>query len=431
MDRPLQMLRFINFMKVKLGKRFGIAQDPSHYASREFIPVHLEVTISLIKNGPVYVDRVTSWVNRHVPGSNFTFKLTAGWQKRLVDLKTELQSRLNIGTNFSIGHIRAQGLVLACTDLLFHSETLPPYQVPTGSILTDGYTVIFRTVDTSKGRKSALNGYDVDQFTGDFRQLFIRTVNGMAALKQVAHANVNFGTHWRVPNVGGRPQESTILPTLDLRSSSDRLSEANRRAAMMGRQFVDNPTLAPPKTKDGLPVTIRRLSQESGRDFLLAHGVSQADIDAGHISIAANDPGFRFDQAIRADVQLNDGTWVIRNLLSKPQGEQTIIQHHVTRCQYLTAVERAQMKVTASDDPKNILCQNSLAHLKARYEKRRLRSQYRQRKIDQFAQTVGLLASGNRPNRPAGLVTPGHNVKHHPANPVIMALGDAGGPMPM
>ena len=402
------------------------------YASREFIPIQLEVIIALINHGSVYVDKVTSWFSKYLHCCNFAFKLTAGWQKRLADLKAELQSRLHIGTNFSIGHIRAQGLVLACTDLLFHSETLPPYQVPTGTILTDGYTVIFRTVDTSKGRKSALNGYDADDFTGDFRQLFIRTVDGMAALKQAAHARVDFGTHWRIPNAGGQPQESPILPTLDLLHASlpcDRLSEANRRAAMTGRHFVDNPTLAQPETKDGLPITIPRLTQEIGREFLLAHGVSEADIHAGHLSIVANDPGFRFDQAIRATVQLNDDTWVERDLLSKPQGEQTIIQHHVTRCQFLTAVERAKLKVTAMPDPIDILSRNSRAHLKARYEKRRLRGQYRQRKIDQFAQTVGLLASGNRPTRPAGLVTPGQNVKHHPANPVIFALGDAGGPM--
>ena len=450
---PLQLLPFLHHIKQQAGYPYGICQvsqslfhrppvqadmmmqkDPSDYASREFIPIKMTTTISFLNQPSAHVEKTMTWFNTWIPGSNFSFNLTDGWDLRLANMRREIQGRLGLKT-FSYESIAKHGLILALADLLFHTETLPPYQVPTGSILTDGGTVLFRTVDISRGRiRSQPSTQDLLDAPGghDFRQLFLQSAGGTAAFKEEAHEKVDFKSHWRKTN-DGRVIEMPIRPTLQLglvpyTTAADRLGEANRRAQVTGRRFVSTSLSSKARaTKNGLPVSISNLEQDGARTFLLDHGVSEEDIDAGRFSVAGNDPGFAFNQAISAHVRLADDQWVRLTLLSKPTGEQACVSNHIRVCQELTTVERDKLGVTSGHtDPRDIMCRNSPSHLKARYELRRRRRQHVQRKIDQIAQTMGLLQPGKRATRPPNLITPAYKTQ---CSPIVFALGGSNGPM--
>ena len=353
-------------------------------------------------------------------------KLQDGWHRQLQSMTRSITSRLNI-KSLSVGSLRSSGLILAFIDVMFHTESLPPYEVPTGTILTDGLTVIFRTVDISEGRAKLLVARGADPGDADFRELFASAAEGTAAFKRDAHRQVNFGTHYRIIN-NGNLLEAPIIPTINLNATSlgqDRLGEATRRAGITGRRFKDNPSLALPRTTDGLPNTIANLTHEWAVAFLADHGLSKADIEGGDFAIAANDPGIRFDQAITARVNVKND-WVLRHLLSRPTGEQGMISDHQRKLHFLKIKERSKLNVIIAPDVNEVLCQTSYPILRARYDLRRMRRQHLQRKVDQLAHTLGFLRPGTRPTRPANLITASEDTL---LRPTIFALGAAHGSM--
>ena len=293
-------------------------------------------------------------------------------------------------TQVNARRIESAGLIGAFTDIIFRTESMPLYHAPSGGVLSDGTTVVMTCYDISRGKVQAVP----EGMAGHhFREIYESAFGGTALFNIASMTTVPFGAHFIINN-HRLNRWANNLTLQDYKPTyaalrADRLSDANARALRTGRVFCPGP-LAPPRTVNGLPVTLPLLTAENAEELVEKVkndlGLTSEDIANVNFTLGGDDPGHRFAHAIELTITDLNGQRRCRSLAMSPKGRQTLLNNHNRRVQGL---RRDAALTSESSLQDTVLFDLSPASANERWLLRQRQGQLMDRGIAQVIRTAG------------------------------------------
>jgi len=293
-------------------------------------------------------------------------------------------------------------------DLIFNTQNLPKYRIPTGSFGFDGLRIRLTCVDISKARLQGVQGKDcMEVFRDVCKNLCPPYHKGDPATAR----STNLGDWY------DREDPATSQPIIETMATQN--NSLNRGQPMKQRQITQLKSIRPERNRKGLPMSVDLLDEDTLKEIRkwvqdVSPEIDWPDVsDEGciehmieamqNINIFAVDLGIRNPGAWAAEVVLEDGSRVYDTAVHRPNSMGDIIRINGQKQQsfrsqfgidlkWLSASSSGEEDLKHTSKLLNIMYATSKPALSQKQVYEQQQQSARDRLVAQLLETTGLLA---------------------------------------